>query len=343
MSWSKHILLGLIGLVFLNPLTCWGQTNEEPIYENFVPTPFFQLANEAVEMGEVQTALEIYAKIAKEHPGTTLAATCLFRQAKYSENPGPIYEKIIIAYPHSRFEILARLALLNLKYERDPSARWLATDQLAQSYGGPSKNTIVDVKNESALVSQIKALPREIQDGLSRVYLQIWINVAFEQGKWREGLPLGVFTRDAFFQFNDSIEGTVRYNWCMSNGKNWEHTLLVDQDPKIVVRSPGPVTDTDPTFVFEIDEIPSETPVSLQKMICKLDDRDFTPDLIVTSQMAPLEFVDKIYITGQPSTPLNKGVHRLTLTVPVNGYSGTGPGQTTITVDFRVEEETKSH
>ena len=143
----------------------------------------------------------------------------------------------------------------------------------------------------------------------------------------------------------------------MAQGKNWESLVTVYKDPKVFVLSPERSTGRRPTFDFKIRVGQSEQPVALSQMKCQLDGQDFTRNLTVTSKMnqsslgqvCDREFDDEdrhnnplfeiIQIKGRPTLPLSLGPHSVTLTVSTVNYPGTGPGQSIVTVNFRVERE----
>ncbi|MEW6284275.1 MAG: hypothetical protein AB1758_37015, partial [Candidatus Eremiobacterota bacterium] len=148
-----------LALLWVTGLPLQSQPPSERVYEPFVPTPEYEMAERLLLQNRIEAAREIWARIAAQNPGTTLGAVSLFDQAKWSDTRQEamaINQAIVTGYPRSQFEVNARLNLLNLQYGYTNMEGWIAAaDQLAQSYGGPALEDILRGRDLDRLTARV--------------------------------------------------------------------------------------------------------------------------------------------------------------------------------------------
>lgn len=353
---SKLATVGLI-LSGLAVLPLWGQP--ERVYEPFVGTPEYQQAAELLydtsePDGRVEEAKQKFAQIATQHPGTTLAAICLLQQAKYSEDVAsiPIYHAVIAGYPRSRFEVQARLCILDRQFPgRDRASVEgfiAAADQLAQGYGAPSLQEISLGNNQVRLSKQVRALPLEIQKGLVSVYDEIQAGIANQLHEYGRVVPVDLFVRDTFVQFvGPQASQNVNMHFAAANPGTPPPGSGPFISPTIrLVKPKNKHTGPRPKIVLELRTGPFPTPqVDLSSVKVTLDGQNFLPNLVATTKLedrrkgGQRSVEQRLRLKGRPPARLSSGSHVLVVEAMAENYlsrGGTGPGRTLTSFSFSV-------
>ncbi|MBX3110305.1 MAG: hypothetical protein KF743_14080 [Fimbriimonadaceae bacterium] len=320
-------------------------------YEPFVPTPEYRAIQDMINDGKPDTARAAFLALADKYPGTTLSGVCLNQAALWSERgeAQAIYERMRSSFPNSRFEIYARHSLLDLQYGPNAAVWRAAADQLAQSYGGPSLQTILAGDHLNTMSEQIWALPQEYQMGLYSLYSEMCGSLSFTGGRYQEALPMAQFMRQTFWKFetrSDQMAWEMELIWMRANGVKPSEYKHVSVNPTIRLRPrKNGVFGPRPRFTLELSTGPLPlNQVSLSQSRILLDGLDFKPSMKLRSyaDLRPKKKKDSnkpfevLRLSGRPAQPLSPGSHTLSLVIVVSGYSGTGPGKTTLDFPFRV-------
>lgn len=340
----RYLLLAVL-LSILAGLPVQAQPRD---YERFQPTAEYQEACRLLNEGQRVEGRRRLLDIAARHPGTTLGARSLGQAAAHVDNNGdsrPILQQIIAGYPNSRFEIGARLDLLALDYG-DRLAEWVvATDRLAQSFGGPALGDIIKDKNRAALVAQIRALPTEKRRGLRVVYRELHAGLANQLRRFDDALPLALFKREAFAAEGEG-SGDLLYDLVNLTTGTWTgYRPNPPKDPTVTIKSPKPDQRKGPRPKIRVEITCGDwhqPQVDLAKLQFGLDQTDLKPLMKVTTKvnnkLKDDQVFERLRLVFRPSQALSPGTHTVSITVPVQGYRGTGPGQTRVTWSFVVSK-----
>ena len=342
-------ILGLLGV----PST--GQSAR--VYEPFQATPEFEAGMELVRTGQYSEAFAHYDRLAAQHAGTTLGAESLFkagflRSAYGARSDAPaVYREVIRHYPDSEFEITAKLCLIMLEVGDDYSIRLQRDEQLLRGYGAPGLQEIQ--RNRAQSVNQLRSLRADLQLGLVDVYDDVHNLVALQQGQYSDALPLALFMREAF-SANPGLQGSDFMNNLLLDVTHIQYGEWPDRsapitivDPTVRIKSPkdGQRKGPRPKIRVQVKGGDWRQPqIDMAKLQFTLDGQDLKPSMRVRTQIAtnlkdskkdsrPFE---RLRLIVRPAQPLAPGNHVISLTVPVEGYSGTGPGRTSATWSFTV-------
>lgn len=342
-------------LVILLLILAWAlrpgaaQELPEKVYEPFVPTAEYEEAWRLLEAYRFEEFQARMAEIAAANPGTTLGAVCLGKQSVWSEKSDRprILNAIIAGYPRSRFEVWARLSLLNGQYGYSDMEGWLAdADRLAQSYGGPPLAAILRGRDLDRLSAQVLALPVEIRYGLAQVYGSMQGGLVCQLKQYERAVPLVIFGRQAFSLYSDGQLG-VKYVVTLARTGTWSRlsTNLVPPTVRVIHPRHGRHTGPRPKIRLELfTGDASIQQIDLTGSTFLLDGQDFRPRLRarikVDESLKPGRVFERILLSGRPAQPLARGRHTLEIVARSTGYTGSGPGLTRVVVEFTVG---KSH
>lgn len=334
--------IALAGLVLGMTLTSLSQPDRPPE---------FQAARKLIVDGYFSKGVQAYLKIAADHAGTDWGAIALSEAASYSQTipeKDALYQRLIREYPESRYAMAARSHQLVYQYGRHNAEAWLPhLDQLAQSYGGPGLQEILQARSLSVLTRQVLALSEDRQVGLYGIYSTMDTGLSYELGRRRETLPLDVFLRQTFARFDSSGEllDNLKLHWIRANQFSANGVRDYFVDPKVRVKPHSRTTGPRPRWTFEFSTAPLPArQVELATSRITLDGVDFFPQLQVSSLVElqpskknrPFEI---LRLSGRPASPLARGNHNLTLEIRAEGYPGSGPGLTRVECPFRVASE----
>ncbi len=343
------------GLALLFWLT--GESHGQPprTFEPFQMTTEFRQADQLVTNEQkFSEGVDALLALAATHPGTTLGAVSMNRAAYWCaqfDRPRAesIYHSLIAAYPNSRFEICARLNLLNMRFRGQNMEGYLAEcDRLLSSYGAPTITQVLS-GDRRRLAREARSLPLELQYGLDEVYAEARAALSCQLERYADGLKISLFLRQAFVAVEgneDSIAADVQYDLSFLNYGTWRTGMgTLFANPEVKLRSPrdGKVTGPRPRIRFEtiVGDI-RYSQVDLSRIQLTLDGQDITPYLSVRTKIPhrlrdghPME---KLRFEVRLPMRLAPGLHQAHLVVQVSGYQAksTGPGQTTLTWTFRV-------
>ncbi|MEW6282063.1 MAG: hypothetical protein AB1758_25890 [Candidatus Eremiobacterota bacterium] len=309
-------------------------------YEPFVPTQEFREAFRLVDGLQFAEAVRRFRKIAAENPGTTLGAECLFYAAGCNESEADrraIYHEIIAGYPGSKFEVQARVCLIEMDIPGGGEPRLLAYDQLARSYGAPPLDGILRWGDRTRLVRQFRTLHTEFQSGLIPVYRGMLNMLELDLRRLEDALRVALFNREAFAF--DSIEGSKavgRVESLVSEIAQGGHVMYQAAprvDPQVTIRAPRPGHRTGPRPKIRVEiavgdyRVPQ---VNLGALEWTLDGQDLKPVMEVRSKIDRSLRLDRPFeqlrLTARPAQRLSGGTHTVSLVVPTAGYQGEGPG-----------------
>jgi hypothetical protein len=303
-------------------------------------------ALELTDRGRGREAIELLEQIAASHPRSTVGAVSLFRAASIAadfQSRTKYYNQIIAEYPRSRFEIFARASLINLatpSIPRDVAERLRQYDQLLQSVGVPPLASVL--KGGPRPARQVRALSLEIQKGLDTIYGQIGGGLEQLQ-RSNDALALAIFQRD-LFPFNDRAASRIRYLMVVRKYGRWTgYDGQPDQNPRIRFKKPSGCRRPKLQWETTAGEWRSSQ-VNISKMVVLLDGRDIRDQMSISTKVyssfktGPNAVFERLKFSFRPTQPLAFGKHTLTLSVPVHGYTGTGPGFTQTQLDFVVSE-----
>ncbi|GMU57514.1 MAG: hypothetical protein AMXMBFR33_66600 [Candidatus Xenobia bacterium] len=351
----KAILISGLTLLFWlwQAAECTGQPPR--LYEPFQMTAEFRQAEELVtRKKKFSEGVEALLALAEAHPDTTLGAVSMSSAAYWCaqfDRPRAesIYRSLIAAYPNSRFEICAKLNLLNMRFRRQNMEGYLVEcDRLLSSYAAP---TIMQVLggDRSRLAREARLLPLELQYGLDEVYAEARAALSCQLERYADGLKVDLFRRQAFVDVDgneNNIAANLRYDLSFLHYGTWRTGMgTLFANPTVKLRSPrdGKVTGPRPRIRFEtsVGDI-RFIQVDLSRIQLTLDGQDMTPYLSVRTKV-PHRLRDghpteKLRFEARPPMRLSPGLHQAHLVVQVSGYQAknSGPGQTTLTWTFRV-------
>jgi hypothetical protein len=329
-----------------------GQNAPVRTYEVFQPTSAYYAAMELVHQSDAEREQGITAllSLAQQNPGTTLGAKCLFTAAAYEETKQAstvLYQRIVAEYPHSGFELKARLAILCLQTQTTDA--WLsATDSLLNSYNAPTLAEVV--VNQGQAVTKLRSLPLDYQHGLIDVYTQI-LGVLQSPNihRYSEAVRLGQFGREAFYydRSGTAIFGAGAFNNLVNYRANYTGPSQPRVPAKITVRSPrggkvGPL----PKIRIETTLRGSRSiPVSPEHSQFLLDGVDVSSQVRVLSNRLNLDakknqVFEQLLFGYQPVQLLSPGRHQFSMIIPteldqINPII-TGPGVARKTINFEV-------
>ena len=342
---SRHIALVVaFGLVIWLAWPTFGQPVRYPPFDVSSPEASEYRQALAMKTSERTEAIALLRDIGARHPRSSLGAVSLFRAATLSRtlsDKQAIYRQISQEYSQSRFDIFARNALINLEMATTPhdfESHMLKLDQLSQSFGAPRLRTIL---NDNAQASN---LSEEIQDGLDEVYDEIG-GCLEHLGRNQDALDLAFFQRDNLLN-NTSAADRIRYLLVIQRFGNWTpYQGQPKRDPKVEILRPkaGHSTGPRPKIVWETTVGDWRfSQVNVQAVTVTLDGKDVKSlarwrsrtDTRLSTK--PNAIFERIHFSLRPATRLSSGAHQLIVVVPVQGYTGTGPGKTESRVNFYV-------
>lgn len=343
-------------LVILLLILAWAlrpgaaQAPPEKVYEPFVKTTEYEEAWRLLDASRFEEFRARMAEIAAANPGTTLGAVCLFKQSGWSESSDRprILNAIIAGYPRSRFEIWARLDLLNGQYGYSDMEGWLAdADRLAQSYGGPPLAAILRGRDLDRLSAQVLALPVEVRYGLAEVYGEMLGGLVCQLKQYERAVPLAIFGRQAFSMHSDGII-SLEYILTKAKTGTWSHLATKFVSPTVRVIHPRHARHTGPRPKIRLEMFRGDVSVEgidLRRSTILLDGQDFWPRLRarvrVDKSLKPGRVFERILLSGRPALPLAPGRHTLEIVARSSGYyQESGTGLTRTLVEFTVG---KSH
>ncbi len=293
-------------------------------------------------------AISMFKQIAADNPGTALGAHSLAQAAYYSElrsQAAELYQAVSAGYPGSRYDLGARLALINLEYGyNNIPGSIAATDALITSFGAPGLEEISRAGHDrSALVARFLSLPAEIRLGLSVAYPELMGCVGWQMGRWKEALPIALFAREAFGGVSD---GELAYILEEGHPTSFAKDPVQPVDPQVDIKAPkdGQRKGPRPRFKARVRVGDFRYPqVDIQRLEFLVDGQSRRAELIIRSRVNPQptkgKLFEKLKLTWRPTQPLAQGSHTIELVVPTSGYPGTGPGRARKSVTFVVSKK----
>lgn len=346
----RKTLLSAICIAFLTLSQAgpgWGQT-----LGPFQPSEEYR---EAMRLGssDRQAAIDLLLQIAADNPRSRLGGESLSFAAYLTEDRNKttqIYQDMAAEYADTRFELFARHALVNLQFSyTNMEGRAEATDQLIQAFGGPGLAEILAAPDGHTLVAQLQGLSPEVRIGLTPIYADLHAIVSNWQLRYRDGLKLAVFNREAFSTLDKRTAGffmgevkndvrLIKYGSIISYD-----FVRIDPSVEFIAPAEGDTTGARPTFELRTavgDFRHSQVDPSGLKVF--IDDEEVNPETSLRSQLDP-NFVDggileRLELSIRPVAALSAGEHTVTIRVPTHGYrEGDAQGLTTVTRTFVVQ------
>lgn len=342
---SRHIaLIVALGLVIWLAWPTFGQPLRYPTFDVSSPEASEYRQALAMKTSERTEAIALLKDIGARHPRSSLGAVSLFQAATLSRalsDKQAIYRQISQEYSQSRFDIFARNALINLEMATVPhdfENHMLKLDQLSQSFGAPRLRTILSGSAQASNLSE------EFQDGLDEVYDEIG-GCLEHLGRNQDALELAFFQRDNLLN-NTGAADRISYLLVIQRFGHWApYQSQPDRDPKVEILRPkaGHSTGPRPKVVWETSVGDWRfRQVDVQAMTVTLDGKD-VKSLVrwrsrTNARMStkPNAIFERIHFSFRPATRLSSGAHQLVIVVPVEGYTGTGPGKTESRLNFYV-------
>lgn len=351
--------IGFLSMVIA--ITCFGiiwgtrpiQSQTLVTFPPFVATPEYNQALQIVQLiTHRDEGVQKLRDIANRNPRTSLGAQCLFAAAYWGEDLGSarlIYGQISNQYANSRFDLAARLALLNTEVALTKETWPIKLEQLVRQFGAPGVNIIV--ADRQSAVQQLKQLPQEYQDGMMGIYYQLAQSLG-EVRDYRRAVAVAALGAESYA---DDVTARAKYRGLVrtltaapSGGiKNYD---TVTTNPIVRILSPQKNQITGPRPSIGIKSWTGDythAQVSLTDSQFLLDGQDVKAQLLTHSQFSkvwkqgPKRVWEKATWVFRPSLPLTPGRHTVTVVVRVGGYLAnhkTGTGETSVSWTFQVSQ-----
>lgn len=185
----------------------WGQESQWVYPPQSPDEETEKVLREAVRLTHLhrfEEAREMFLQVSAAHPGSSIGAETKISAANVAisgQKPDvgkALLQEVISDYSGSRFEVAARMALLQLNlYKMSTETNIQAHSELVTQLGGPSLRELLTGDDLSSYTFQVRQLHPETQVSLAGVYARLY-HLVYNDNRSGEAARIALFGRQSF-------------------------------------------------------------------------------------------------------------------------------------------------